>query len=125
MRNLILISALLALSGCASVTSGDIADLSTTAYGLQNGMKEVGTASLCGPHPLNVIACSAGLKQGAKYALTRNGYTPKQAGHIISTAGWVGAGSNVAALAGVSFPQSLLVGVLAGVVYHESTGLHK
>ena len=120
MRKLILIMALF-LAGCAAITTGDAVDLASTSYALNAGAHEAGTAMLCGTHPAAIIACSFGLKEGAKIALTEGGYTKPQAARIISTAGWLGAGSNAAVIAGATLPQGLIVGSIAAIIYHETT----
>jgi len=109
------------LTGCAAVTTGDVADLATTSYALNAGGHEVGAARLCGTNPAVILGCSFGLKQAGKYVLMKQGYTPDAAGHIISTAGWLGAGSNAAVMAGATLPQGLIVGAVTAMIYHKLT----
>ena len=120
MRNLLFIAAL-SLTGCAAIKSGDVADLATTSYALNAGAHEAGAARICGTNPAAIIGCAIGLKQGAKVFLKAQGYTPDAAGHIISTAGWLGAGSNTAVMAGATLPQGLIVGAVTAMIYHHIT----
>ena len=107
---LVLLSAI--LPGCSQYpwSSGDLA---TTGVALANGGREVGAAAVCGSDPAAVLACSAALKFGGYHAVKAATGSTEKAKKVIEYGGTVGTINNVAALAGVGFPASLVIG-LAG-----------
>ena len=111
-RSLSLILMASALSGCSQYpwSSGDLA---TTGVALVNGGREVGAAAVCGSDPAAVVACSAALKLGGYHAVKAATGSTEKAKKVIEYGGTVGTINNVAALAGVGFPASLVIG-LAG-----------
>ena len=110
MKYTVLVLAFL-LSGCGSLFPWSAADLATTGYALNGGrFKEVGAARVCGSDPAVVVACAMALKAGGYHAL-KSQVGPAEAKRTIEFAGAVGAINNLAALAGVASPMSLIIGI--------------
>lgn len=106
--SLILVAA--ALSGCSQYP-WSFGDLATTGVALANGGREAGAATVCGSDPATVLACSAALKFGGYRAVKAVTGSPEKAKKVIEYGGTVGTINNVAALAGVGFPASLVIGI--------------
>ena len=109
-KSLLLVLLAAILPGCSQYpwSSGDLA---TTGVALVNGGREVGAAAVCGSDPAAVVACSAALKFGGYQAVKAVTGSPEKAKKAIEYGGAVGTINNIAALAGVGFPASLIIGI--------------
>lgn len=122
MRLLAALAVLLLLAGCAHKPgTGSIADSATTYAILADGGAELNPIVGWSGDPALTALTALGVKQGGKYALGAMGVERCQAHRYVESAGWLGAGWNLALLSGAGPPGAIAAGILAATTYYRMT----
>jgi hypothetical protein len=125
MNRLIAAASLAVLSACASsqpIAGGSIADGASTAVALSQGGVEANPiiASICPPDPIATGLCAIGIQTLAADLMIRSGVPEKTVRHRQNVIGYGAACNNLAVVAGVAFPASLIGFAACAWGYHAA-----
>lgn len=102
---------------------GDMADASTTAYGLSAGLAQEGNPLFSSVDPDAIPFIGIAVKFGIKKFLIHKGVAPETANRKVERMGWFASVANIATLSGVAMPVGLGMGVIAAIISDD--GLKK